>query len=105
MNLHNHADAKPGGLCPPSGRVIGVLLLAMAGFCFLFTSSTNAAVPALLSYQGRIAVGTTTFDGTGQFKLALVNSGASLVYWRNAGDSNSDGEPDQAVSVAVAKGL
>ena len=34
----------------------------------------NAQVPQLISYQGRVAVGTTNFDGSGQFKFALVNS-------------------------------
>lgn len=70
-----------------------------------FPTGLIAEVPALLSYQGRVAVRTKAFEGTGQFKLALVNSGASQLFWRNAPDANSDGEPDQAISVAVTKGL
>jgi N-acetylneuraminic acid mutarotase len=83
----------------------GWFMLALAAFCYFFALSAHAEIPALLSYQGRIVVGRTAFDGTGQFKLALVNNGASEVYWRNAADANNDGEPDQAVSVPVLKGL
>lgn len=64
-----------------------------------------AQVPSLLNYQGRIAVGTTAFDGVGQFKVALVNGDASKVYWLNSADGNSDGVPDSGVSVTVTAGL
>ncbi len=46
-----------------------------------------------------------SFDGTGQFKLALVNADGSAVYWRNAPDANADGEPDAAVALAVNRGI
>ncbi len=52
------------------------LLLALVGFCSLASLPVCAQVPGLLNYQGRIAVGTTAFEGTGQFKLALVNGDA-----------------------------
>lgn len=83
----------------------GWLLLALTAFGFVLSLPVHAQVPALLSYQGRLVVGTTAFDGAGQFKLALVNSGATQVYWFNAPDANSDGEPDQAVPVTVTQGL
>lgn len=73
--------------------------------CFASTLPSEAQVPGLLNYQGRIAVGTTAFEGTGQFKLALVNGDASQIYWLNAADANSDGVPDASVSVSVSRGL
>ena len=59
----------------------------------------------MLNYQGRVGVGGAVFDGTGQFKFALVNSDASVVYWRSSPDGDSNGEPDAPVSLAVSKGL
>jgi N-acetylneuraminic acid mutarotase len=96
---------KLHGLQPGSLRFTGWLLLAVVGFCFLLSLPAGAQVPALLNYQGRISVGEAAFDGTGQFKLALVNNGATQVHWLNAADANDDGEPDLAVPVPVTKGL
>lgn len=76
----------------------------MAIFCCLLTLTAAAQVPGLLNYQGRLVVHGVNFDGTGQFKFALVNTDASSVYWRNSADSNSDGEPDAAVPLIVSHG-
>ncbi len=70
----------------------------------LMFNSVRAQVPALLSYQGNITVGGSAFEGQGQFKLALVNSDASSVYWSNAADGDNDGIPDESVSVTVSSG-
>ena len=86
-------------------ELAGRLLLALAGFGFVFPFQASAQVPGLLNYQGRISVGTTAFEGTGQFKLALVNADASQTYWRNAADANNDGEPDASVALTVSRGL
>ncbi len=48
-------------------------LLAAALLCIPAT----AQVPQLLNYQGRVAVGGLNFDGTGQFKFALVDGGTN----------------------------
>jgi hypothetical protein len=39
----------------------------------------RAQVPNILNYQGRVAIGTppVNFDGSGQFKFALVNTTGS----------------------------
>jgi hypothetical protein len=63
---------------------------------FALTATLQAQVPQMLSYQGRVAVGGTNFDGTGQFKFALVNNGGSQTYWSNGA---------AAVSLPVTKGL
>ena len=63
----------------------------------------RAQVPHLLNYQGRVTVGGTNFEGTGQFKFALVNSTGSTNYWSN--DGSVAGQPVSGVSLAVTKGL
>ena len=67
--------------------------------------SADAAVPALLNHQGRIAVGTVNFEGTGQFKFALVSANGTTTYWSNDGTSTTGDEPTDAVSLTVTKGL
>ena len=69
----------------------------------LLAASANAQVPQLINYQGRISVGGTNFDGTGQFKFALVNTAGTANYWAN--DGTASGQPATGVSLAVSKGL
>jgi Chaperone of endosialidase len=76
--------------------VIAVLLLAGAA---------RAQVPLLLNYQGRVVVGTTNFNGTGQFKFALVNTNGTTTFWSNDGTSTAGSQPTAAVSLAVSNGL
>ncbi len=62
----------------PKSKFVAVMkkLLRMvattATLVFLVTP-LHAQVPNLVSYQGRVAVGATNFDGPGQFKFAFVN--------------------------------
>jgi hypothetical protein len=79
-------------------RCIAVLLT-------LVVVSAPAAVPQLISHQGRIAVNGTNFEGAGQFKFALVNSGGTITYWSNNNTSTAGSEPTAAVSLTVTKGL
>ena len=65
----------------------------------------QAQVPQLLSYQGRVVVGDTNFNGTGQFKFALVAPAGTPSYWSNDGSSVNGSEPAAAVSLSVASGL
>jgi hypothetical protein len=44
-----------------------------AAMILVLAGSLSAQVPQLISYQGRIVVAGTNFDGTGQFKFALIN--------------------------------
>jgi formylglycine-generating enzyme required for sulfatase activity len=84
-------------------RIAGALALLL-----LSNTTLRAQVPQLLNYQGRVAVGmpAVNFDGPGQFKFALVNGDASVVYWSNAPDTApADGEPDAAVTLTVTKGF
>ena len=72
-----------------SRYVIGLGVLIMANAVF-------AQVPQLLSYQGRVTVDGTNFDGTGQFKFALVNGTGSTTNWISGVST---------ISIPVAKGF
>jgi N-acetylneuraminic acid mutarotase len=74
-------------------------------FSLVFTAWIYAAVPQIISYQGRVAVGSVNFDGTGLFKFALVNGTGTVTYWSNDGTSVSGAAPSAAVSLPVSKGL
>ena len=62
-------------------------------------------VPNVLNFQGRLVVGNSVFDGTGQFKFALVSQDGLQTYWLNSTDADENGEPDGAVTVPVQRGL
>ena len=79
-------------------------------FLFVFylwtlVGELRAQVPNLVNYQGRVAVGTANFEGTGQFKFALVNAAGSTTFWSNDGSSTAGSEPTAAVPLVVTKGL
>jgi hypothetical protein len=88
------------------------LLRSSTRFAVLAVSLCLAAIPAsgqtpnLVSYQGRVAVGNVNFEGTGNFRFALVSANGSIVYWTNAPDvAPANGIPDAAVNLTVTKGL
>lgn len=64
-------------------------------------------VPQLVNYQGRVAVGNpaVNFDGSGQFKFALVNADGSVTYWSNDNTSTAGAQPTAAIALPVSKGL
>jgi len=65
--------------------------------------TARAQVPGVINYQGRIVDNGTNFTGTGQFEFALINSGGTTNYWAN--DGTPVGQPANAVSLTVTKGL
>jgi formylglycine-generating enzyme required for sulfatase activity len=79
----------------------GALGLAM----LLLAPALLAQVPQILNYQGRVAVGTVNFDGSGEFKFALVDAIGTTTYWSNDGTSADGNEPALAVPLIVSKGL
>jgi hypothetical protein len=82
-----------------SRPILAILLsLVLAG-------KAAAQVPALLSYQGRVAVGGSAFSGSGSFKFALVNADGSVVFWRNVAAVDSFGVPVSPVTLPVSRGL
>ncbi len=54
------------------------ILSPLVAVLALLTPALRAQVPQIINYQGRVAVGTTNFDGAGQFKFALVDGGTNL---------------------------
>lgn len=76
-----------------------------AVFCLLLAPLLSAQVPHLIHYQSRVAVGGVNFDGTGQFRFALVNPGGTITFWSNDGSSSAGSLPTAAVTLAVSKGL
>ncbi len=81
------------------------LLAALAAVLTFLTPALHAQVPQIINYQGRVAVGTTNFNGTGQFKFALVNAAGTTTYWSNDGTSSAGSHPSAAVTLTVTKGL
>ncbi|MCX8497328.1 MAG: hypothetical protein ORN51_14195, partial [Akkermansiaceae bacterium] len=86
-----------------SSHYLRQVLLALS--ILLSSIALNAAVPQLLNHQGRIAVSGVNFEGTGQFKFALVNSNGSTTYWSNDGTSSNGSVPAASVALNVSRGL
>jgi hypothetical protein len=69
----------------------------------LCLQSAHAEVPHLLHHQGRMAVQGVPFDGSGQFKFALVDATGSITHWTN--DGTLSGQPLTHVTIPVTRGL
>ena len=67
--------------------------------CF---QTAHAEIPRMLHHQGRMAVEGVPFDGSGQFKFALVD-GAGTTFWSN--DGTASGEPNNHLVLPVIRGL
>lgn len=80
-------------------------LRALALVLTLTSTTLHAQVPQIINYQGRVAVGTTNFDGFGAFRFALVNANGTTTYWSNDGTSSVGSQPAAAVTLPVTKGL
>lgn len=85
-------------------RLASLLAPVLCALAFL-PAPASAQVPNFLNYQGRVAVGTVNFNGTGQFRFALTNSTGSTFYWTNDGTGSPGGQPTNAVSIPVSTGL
>ncbi len=83
--------------------------LRLAALVFVILHSSfgilHAQVPQIINYQGRIAVGTVNFNGSGAFKFALVNAAGTTTYWSNDGTSTAGSQPTAVVTLTVTKGL
>ncbi len=82
-----------------------ILLWTTIAVGLLFQICLQAQVPQLINYQGRVAVGGTNFDGSGQFKFALVSGDGTSSFWSNDGTSSGGSEPTGAIGLTVTKGL
>ncbi len=84
-------------------RILPIVLAAL----FLTGPPEAISAPPLINYQGRIAVGTpaVNFNGTGQFKFALVDATGNVTFWSNDGSSVGGSQPALSVPLTVTKGL
>src|SRR4051794_27837606 len=77
---------------------LALLISGFAGF-------SQAQVPQIVNYQGRVVVNNTNFNGTGKFKFAFVITTGLVSQWSNDGTSSAGSEPSVAVSLPVVNGL
>src|SRR3954469_5530477 len=80
-------------------------VIAVCGAVVFLTSTVQAQIPQILNYQGRVVVGTSNFNGNGQFKFVLVSAAGTTTYWSNDGTSVNGSQPTNAVSLTVTTGL
>src|SRR5205814_10272878 len=76
------------------------IILAAA---FVLMSFAAAADNVTFSYEGRVKVNGSPFNGTGQFKFAIMNTSASATLWSN--DGTLSGQPTAFISLAVSEGV
>jgi len=81
---------------------IGICLAAT--FFLLLGGSRLWAASTTLNYQGRVIANGVAFQGTGQFKFALISSDGSTYYWKNDASTGTT-DPSSAVSLTVNRGL
>ena len=80
-------------------------IIVALGMVFFLWVRVLAQVPQMINYQGRVSVAGVPFQGTGQFKFALVKGGGTTTYWSNDGTSTAGAPPATEVSLTVTKGL
>ena len=86
-----------------SSQWVGLLVAAVLSLLAVYR--VEAQVPQLINYQGRVVVGSTNFNGSGQFKFALVDTTGATTYWSNDGTSTAGAPPTAAVQLTVTQGL
>jgi hypothetical protein len=80
-------------------------LAGLAGAGPLARLNLQGGAPTVVSYQGQVMVDGDAYDGTGDFKFAIVNAAGDTTYWSNDGTSAAGGEPTNAVQLVVTDGL
>ncbi len=90
-------------LCALSSASGLFVLLALVSLVAI--TRGTAQLNGVISYQGRVQVSGVPFEGTGQFKFALVDALGVQFLWRNSPDLNLNGEPDQFATLNVTRGL
>src|SRR4030095_3331867 len=94
-----------GEIIPHSLPELTMTTLRFALALIALALTLHAQVPQLVNYQGRVAVDAVNFEGTGQFKFALVNADGTTTFWSNDDSSVAGSEPAAAVALTVSKGL
>ncbi len=86
-----------------------IVIVTVLALLLSATLATLAAptTPAIMSFQGYVAVNGVPFNGPGQFKFAIVNNAGTTAYWSNDGTGLSAApfEPSGSVSLSVSNGV
>ena len=104
------AGALAGTAALAAGMLFALLyalspvLLARAGLRAA-SDSPQGGVPLVVSFQGRVLVQGSSYNGVGYFKFAVVNAAGNTSYWSNDGTSSAGGEPTASVPLTVSNGL
>lgn len=85
-------------------RLKGLWAAAIAVLGLAALVSEARAIPFTLSYQGQVIVNTTRFEGTGQFKFALID-GAGTTLWSHDGTSVNGAAPTSFISLPGVRGV
>jgi len=67
--------------------------------------ATAQSTNVTFDYTGLVRVSGTPYDGTGDFKLAIVSTNGMTTYWSNDGTSTAGSEPSTAISIPVTDGV
>lgn len=81
------------------------LRVAATAITLLLVLPALAQDTVMFNYQGRVKVEGRDFDGTGQFKFAILSPDKTVTLWSNDSTSNNGGEPTSAVSLEVSDGV
>ena len=72
---------------------------------FALTDVQGQTIPQDIPYTGSIAVDGVPFNGSGNFKFAIVSRDGTITYWSNDGSSVGGSEPAAAVTLTVSNGF
>jgi hypothetical protein len=84
---------------------------AILPFCLVLACVATASaavpdpVPGIINHQGRIAVSSVNWTGTGKFKFSLIDGSNGTVLWHHDGTSTASAQPTGVVLIAVSSGL
>src|ERR1017187_2734017 len=79
--------------------------LWIAAWLAIAVPAAQSQVPQAITYQGSLTAGAVPYSGVGLFKFALVNSNGTATFWSNDGSSVGGGQPNQAITNLVTRGL
>ena len=80
------------------------LILRTLLLLLLAATTLRAQETQLINHQGRVTAGGVNFEGSGQFKFAIVNADGTTSHWSNDGTSTAGREPAAALSITVSNG-
>lgn len=92
-------------LLPLVAGIVGGLIVVGLTFASPLLRPNQGGAPTVVSYQGHVTVGSSSYNGTGYFKFAVVNAAGNTTYWSNDGTASGGNAPTNAVPLSVSYGL